>query len=306
MSAHGFRFAHKGAGFYEYKMGRRFALIGFGEAGQTFSRAGTWSDAYVYDIKMDNEAQAEAMHQAYKDCGVIDGSSPASILPQAEFVLSLVTADQAVNVAKMATAYLSPETLYFDMNSVSPGSKREAAKAVQAVGANYIDAAIMSPVNPKALSVPLLLSGAQAECGVAMLSELGFSNINVVGKEVGKASTIKMIRSVMIKGIEALTAECLLAADKGDVLDEVLECLGNEWPEKANYNFDRMMVHGQRRAAEMREVEKTLNGLGVEPLLTKGTTARQQAIGELGVTDVADTLKDKLVQLSKTQKEHAA
>jgi 3-hydroxyisobutyrate dehydrogenase-like beta-hydroxyacid dehydrogenase len=287
-------------------MSKRCAVIGFGEAGQSFSRTGKWSNAYAYDIKTEDGAQAAPMLQAYSDCGVIAGSSLASILPKSELVLSLVTADQAVNVANTAAAYLTPGTYYFDMNSVSPKAKQQSEKIVKAAGAHYIDAAIMAPVNPKALSVPLLLSGEQSETGAEMLSELGFSNIKTVGEEVGKASTIKMIRSVMIKGIEALTAECILAADKGDVLDEVLTCLGGDWPEKANYNFDRMMVHGQRRAAEMREVEKTLESLGIEPLLTKGTTARQQAIGELGISDVAVTLKDKLDQLSKTQKEQAA
>lgn len=284
-------------------MGKQFAIIGFGEAGQTFSHAGKWTDAHVYDVKTDDSAQTAEMYKAFENCGVTAGDRLAEILPGAEYVLSLVTADQSLSVAQGAAKHLSSGTCYFDMNSVSPGTKCEAAKVIEEAGASYIDAAIMAPVNPKRLTVPLLLSGPNAEHGAAILGELGFSDIKLVGDKVGKASTIKMLRSVMIKGVEALTAECVLAAEKGEVLPEVLENLGGDWPEKANYRFDRMMVHGLRRAAEMREVEKTLLSLGVEPLLTKGTVARHQAFGELGVTEIAETLEAKLDQCRRLQED---
>jgi hypothetical protein len=97
-----------------------------------------------------------------------------------------------------------------------------------------------------------------------------------------------MIRSVMVKGIEALTAECMLAAAQAGVLDEVLGSLDaserpRSWPERADYNLDRMLVHGVRRAAEMEEVVRTLEGLGTGADLTRGTVSRQRAIGALGV-----------------------
>ena len=52
----------------------------------------------------------------------------------------------------------------------------------------------------------------------------------VIGDKVGDASAIKMIRSVMIKGLEALTAECLLAARRAGVADAVLASLQNSDP----------------------------------------------------------------------------
>ena len=114
------------------------------------------------------------------------------------------------------------------------------------------------------------------------LAELGFTNLRIVGAEVGRASAIKMIRSVMVKGIEALTDEMMAAAAAAGVADEVLASLdaseaARPWVQRAAYNLERMATHGARRAAEMEESAKTLQSLGVEPLLTRATVQRQRA-----------------------------
>jgi 3-hydroxyisobutyrate dehydrogenase-like beta-hydroxyacid dehydrogenase len=113
------------------------------------------------------------------------------------------------------------------------------------------------------------------------LRGLGFTDVRVVGAEVGRASAIKMIRSVMVKGIEALSAEMMLAAAAAGVTDEVLASLdaseqAKPWAERVAYNVERMTTHGARRAAEMEESAKTLTALGVEPVMTSGTVERQR------------------------------
>jgi 3-hydroxyisobutyrate dehydrogenase-like beta-hydroxyacid dehydrogenase len=152
----------------------------------------------------------------------------------------------------------------------------------------------MSPVHPARLATPLLVSGPDADAGVVALCALGFTNVRAVGDQVGRASTIKMLRSVMYKGVEALTAECLMACEKAGVTDDVLGSFGNDWSSGADYRIDRMMVHGLRRSAEMAEVVKTLECLGVEPLMTRGTVARQREIGGLGMKCPPEGLGAKL------------
>jgi 3-hydroxyisobutyrate dehydrogenase-like beta-hydroxyacid dehydrogenase len=193
-------------------------------------------------------------------------------------VLSLVTADQALVVAQMAANCLSPGALFFDMNSVAPDTKCAAAALVEAAGGHYVDVAVMAPVDPARLGVPLLVSGPHADAGAAKLTALGFTNVRTVAGDVGRASSIKMIRSVMVKGVEALTAEMMLAARRAGVADDVLASLGDGWPRKAAYNLERMTMHGLRRAAEMEEVVKTLTALDVDPVMTRGTVARQRAM----------------------------
>lgn len=264
-------------------------LIGFGEAGSTFARAGDWAvAAHIFDVKTDDAATRDAMLARYVEAGVSAADNLADALNGVSLIMSLVTADQALAVAQAAAPLIAPGALYCDLNSVAPQTKLAAAQAIEAAGGHYVDVAVMAPVDPARLNVPLLLSGARAGEAEGRLQALGFAKTRVVGEDVGRASSIKMIRSVMIKGIEALTAECVLAASAADVLDEVLASLDaserpRPWDVRADYNLDRMLVHGLRRAAEMEEVVKTLEGLGTGAAMTRGTVERQRAIGALGV-----------------------
>lgn len=285
----------------------RIALIGFGEAGSTFARAGGWeADARVFDRKTDG-ADTATMRARYADAGVEGAATLAEALADRPLVLSLVTADQALAVAQAAAPHLAPGALYCDGNSVAPQTKQAAARAVEAAGAHYVDCAILAPVDPARLAVPLLVSGAQAEAAAAVLAALGFQNISIVGDAVGRASSIKMIRSVMVKGIEALTAECLLAAEAAGVRDAVLASLDaserpRPWEVRADYNLDRMLVHGLRRAAEMEEVVKTIEALGTGAAMTRGTVERQRAIGTLGLGTPPEGLAPKLAAIEERTK----
>lgn len=285
----------------------RIALIGFGEAGSTFARAGGWeTDARVFDRKTDG-ADAAAMRERYAEAGIEGAATPAEALADRPLVLSLVTADQALAVAQAAAPHLAPGALYCDGNSVAPQTKQAAARAVATAGAHYVDLAILAPVDPARLAVPLLLSGARAEAAAAALAQLGFQNISIVGDAVGRASSIKMIRSVMVKGIEALTAECMLAAEAAGVRDAVLASLDaserpRPWEARADYNLDRMLVHGLRRAAEMEEVVKTLEALGTGAAMTRGTVERQRAIGKLGLGTPPEGLASKLAAIEERTK----
>lgn len=252
------------------------ALIGFGEAARTFAIAGGWGgEARAYDIKTNDPAQRATKMAAYADAGVTGCASNEEALSGAASVLSLVTADQALAVAQNISAS-HHGIFYFDMNSVAPDTKRAARDLLAPKDIRYVDVAIMSPVDPLAVDAPLLVSGEHAEAGAGELDKLGFTNVRVVGNEVGQASAIKMIRSVMIKGIEALTAEMMLAARAANVEADVLASLGEDWTRRAAYNLERMQTHGLRRAAEMEESAKTLTALGVDPVMTRGTIIRQR------------------------------
>jgi 3-hydroxyisobutyrate dehydrogenase-like beta-hydroxyacid dehydrogenase len=256
-------------------------LIGYGEAGQTFTQAAGWeAQARVFDIKTGTSETRDATLAKYDDDGVSGFENPGAAVDGSGAIISLVTADQALVAAENAAQYILPNAFFFDMNSVAPDTKRKAAKLIEAARGRYIDVAVMAPVDPARLAVPLLLSGHFAEEGAAMLAILGFTNARVVAGDVGRASSIKMIRSVMVKGQEALTAEMMLAAQQAGVVDEVLGSLGDGWEAKAEYNLERMKTHGVRRAAEMEEVAKTLTALGIEPLMTSGTIKRQREMAE--------------------------
>ncbi|MCW2366395.1 3-hydroxyisobutyrate dehydrogenase-like beta-hydroxyacid dehydrogenase [Sphingobium sp. B7D2B] len=289
-------------------MSGRIALIGFGEAGRTFAGAAGWrSDARAFDLKAIEPQTAGPIRAAYTETGVTGCESLADALAGAEMILSLVTADQTEAAAAAAARHLPPGALFFDMNSVSPGAKQRNAAAIEQAGGRYVDVAVMSPVQPAAMTVPLLISGPHAAQGEAALHAIGFSKVAIAGDQVGGASATKMVRSVMIKGIEALTAEMILAARRAGVTENVLGSLGGDWPEKIDYNLDRMLAHGTRRAAEMDEVVVTLTELGIEPAMTRGTVTRQRAMGALlGSVEMPQGLEAKLAFLDAMHPEMIA
>jgi 3-hydroxyisobutyrate dehydrogenase-like beta-hydroxyacid dehydrogenase len=283
-------------------MAKRVAIIGFGEAGQAFVGAAGWSgDVRAYDKLTDDPTGRDAKLSDYDRFGVRGVDGIAEALHGADIVLSLVTAEQAGPVARDAASHLNSGAIYCEMNSVAPETKKFGASAIEAAGGQFVDVAIMSPVNPARLETPLLLSGPQALEADRALRTLGFANLRTIGSRVGEASAVKMIRSIMVKGIEVLTAEAMLAASEAGVVEEVLASLDaservQPWAERANYNLDRMIVHGVRRAEEMDEVVRTLKSLGIVPYLTKQTALRQREIGNLHLRP-ADTLEEKLAQL---------
>jgi len=285
------------------------AFIGFGEAGQAFAD-GLGRPARAYDRKTYVGPTRRAKLDDYDRLGVQGALTNQAAAEGAELVLSLVTADKASAAARETARGIGKGALYCDMNSVAPQTKRASAEAIEQAGAHYIDVAIMAPVHPAKRAVPLLVSGTEAERAVQALIAIGFGNVRVVAGGVGTASAIKMIRSVMVKGIEALTAECVLAAEAAGVRDEVITSLdaswpGADWSRRADYNLDRMMVHGLRRAAEMEEVVRTLDALGTGSSMSRGTVERQRAIGSRALSPAA-TLDAKLAALLGRSKEQAA
>jgi len=260
------------------------ALVGFGEAGLVFASAARWNgQARGWDILAERRA-------LMPDCGIEPSPGPAEALADAELVLSLVTADAAPRAAAEYAGFLREDAIWCDMNSVAPQTKQQAARVIGEHGGRYVDVAVMAPVDPAALSVPLLISGPDAEQAEQLLHRAGFANTRIVGSEVGRASAIKMIRSVMVKGLEALTDECAAAARAAGVYDEVMASLDASerdwnWAEKTEYNRERMETHGLRRAAEMEEVAATLQALGVEPLMTEAAVVRQRSAARNATRD---------------------
>jgi 3-hydroxyisobutyrate dehydrogenase-like beta-hydroxyacid dehydrogenase len=275
------------------------SFIGFGEAAMAF--AGGLS-ASGYDRKL-----ADPVTRAAKLADFVALKAEAAMTNRAAVagkavILSLVTADQARAAAEETALSIAPGALFCDLNSLAPETKRHAAQAIEQAGGRYVDVAVMAPVHPLGRKVPLLVAGPHAEAGAAALTAIGFTNVRIVSASIGAASAIKMIRSVMVKGLEALTAECLLAAEAAGVRDEVLASLdaserARPWAERGAYNLDRMIVHGGRRAEEMVEVVKTLDALGTGSAMARATTERQRAIGALGVAPT-DTLDFTLALLN--------
>jgi len=264
---------------------RRIALIGFGEAGSILGAelAAAGRDVVTYDILLDAPASRAAMLEKTAQARVRAVDSLSAAAQNADLVISAVTASSSADVAASAGKALRAGQIFLDINSCSPDTKRSNAQAVQASGADYVEAAVMAPVPPQRLKVPMLLGGRRAEELAPALQALGL-NVSFICAEIGVASAVKMCRSVVIKGLEALAVESMLAARRFGAEKEVLASLqgtfpGMGWQEKLpDYLISRVAEHGRRRAAEMREVAQTLESVGVEPIMARATAVRHDAL----------------------------
>lgn len=275
----------------------KIALIGFGEAARAFSSGWTRPEGTIvtaFDIKLNEELSAAEIIDACAKNMVEAAGDSASALGDASLVFSLVTADKAAIAAHDAALSIEPGALYLDCNSCSPATKIAASELIEAAGARYVDVAVMSPVHPAGHRAPLLVCGPHGAGAIGVLEQLGMKP-RLAGDRIGQASSIKMLRSVMIKGLEALTAESLLAARRAGVEGEVIASLqasdpGIDWMKRSSYNLERMMVHGVRRGAEMREVARTVRELGLPDRLSHAIADWQDDIGTLHLTADGDDL----------------
>ncbi len=277
------------------------AFIGFGEAARAFVSG--WDSARpdtlrAHDIKTDMADHRASMLAQYDAHGVAAGLTPATTLAGVQAVFCVVTADQALVAAKAAAPHLPHGALWFDCNSCAPGTKRRAAEVIEAAGGRYVDVAVMAPVYPKRHLVPLLIAGPHAQAAQTMLESLGMRP-RIAGDAVGTASSIKMLRSVMIKGLEALSAECFLAARRAGVEQEVIASLiasdpDIDWRARGSYNLERMMVHGARRAAEMHEVAATVADLGLPGAMSGAAALWQAKLAALGADPGEDNLEGRM------------
>jgi 3-hydroxyisobutyrate dehydrogenase len=265
------------------------AIIGFGEVGSLFAR----------DLRAAGVARITAWDMAFADpagkasanaaaAGIVPSPSAPTAVGGAELVISAVTAGSALEALRAALGALGHAPFVLDVNSVSPGTKRAAATAVTEAGGRYVEAAVMASVPPKGLRSPILLGGPHARAFADAAAPWGM-DLTVYSEEVGRASAVKMCRSVMVKGLEALVTESLLAARRYGVEEDVLASLKDtlphpDWAALARYVISRPLIHGKRRAEEMREVARTVAEVGVAPTLSGPIAERQDWAGAVGRT----------------------
>lgn len=264
-------------------------IIGFGEAGPVFGKQLLEKGVNVtaWDKRQSDTSTADQQIDKTQSLGIHAAKSMYDAVSSANLVISTVTASQAPIAAKQAIEALPTDCHWLDLNSVSPSTKKEVNDMVTGRGAVFTEGVAMDTVPSKGAQVPLILCGPKSEALSQLLNKLGL-NTRSVSQELGAASTTKLLRSIMIKGMEALFAESMEAASKVGMQDEVLASLqatypGLNWQDVAGYQLYRATLHANRRAAEMREAQELVNQLGLEPLMTAAIVDRQQNLADRDV-----------------------
>ena len=261
-------------------------MVGYGEVGRIFSAGlkAHLGSVSTWDIKF---AQADARVACLahaRDAGVFASESMQALCARADLVISAVTASNTLAVAEAAAAHIQRGAVFLDLNSASPATKQAAAARIEAAGARYVEAGVMTSVPPYGIRVPMLMGGPHAQALAGVLQGWGM-DATAVSDKLGVASAIKMCRSVMIKGLEALVIESYATARAYGVEDHMIATLQEtfpsiDWQQQGAYFFSRVVQHGQRRAEEMREAANTVHEAGFAPLMTASIADKQQWVAD--------------------------
>lgn len=280
----------------------RFGLLGHGVVGSLLARLLRKHGAVVssYDVLLDREISSESMRRRI----VADGAHPATLeetVRESEFVIAAATTQGCRDAAVQASRYLRAGQTYCDLASTSPNGKRVIAGVVEATGAQFVEGAILGAVGASDICPEILLGGTAASGTAEELRRYGL-RVRSYSSEIGPASAFKMIRSVFSKGMETLLIETLLAARRAGLLDEV-------WAEiKATLAPDRMertletwirshAISSERRYCEMLEVNRFLEELDLDPLLSRAAAEAFRRSNDLGMAAAFDHEPDSFTKV---------
>ena len=235
----------------------KITLIGFGEVGGIFGTdfAAAGLTVSAFDVLLNAETSRSSMMARAKQAAVCVHESLQDAVRSAELVISAVTASSAKVAAASAAPFLRAGQIYLDLNSVSPDTKRAIARTLDESPALFVEAAVMAPVSPQRIKVPMLLGGPHAASVARQLQEIGM-NAKLISDQIGVASAIKMCRSIIIKGLEAITLESMFTARRYGAEKQVLESLAATYPDMGwngalpDYLISRIAEHGKRNRAE--------------------------------------------------------
>ena len=258
----------------------RWGLVGFGEAGRVIGAAlaASGADLAVHDRVLLDPERGPALAEAVRAAGARPVAEVAGLADR-DVVVSLVTPATALAAAEGFAPVAREGVLYVDLNSTAPQVKEAVAAALP--GARVVDGVMTGGgIQLDGSRIPISLAGPDAAEAARLLSGAGFS-VAVVGERVGAAAALKMLRSVVVKGLEGLWTEALLAAHEMDVVEPLLAMVEetlDRWPTR---DFATMLVtthvaHAGRRQVEARMVRDTVAGTGVEPFMSAALVARQE------------------------------
>lgn len=281
--------------------------VGFGEAGFHLARGLREAGApplVAFDINARAPGLGERIRHHAASTGVRLAETRQELADSVSVLFSVVSPAAAVAAAAEMRPHLSPRHLYADLNSVAPTTKRRVAEEIAGSGARFVEGAIMAPVPGLGHRVPILLNGPWAPAFMEAVAPYGM-RLERMDKDIGAAAAVKMCRSLVVKGLEALLLECALVAREYDAADRVFDSLaesfpGMDWRKTTTYMIGRVLTHGTRRAREMEEVAETMRAAGVEPTMALAAARRQDWEATLGRMSHAPTTRpttvDELLQ----------
>ena len=271
--------------------GLRLGFIGFGEAASRFakdlSEAGL-SGIVAYSPSAANAPADDPVHAKAAASGVELVPSIKDVCRKSNVVIALTPGKLALPVLRKARRHLTAEHIYVDATTASVKDMEKAAQLLDG-GAAFVDAAVMDPVPMNGIKVLTVASGSHAEKFRELLGAYGM-NIQVVGTKAGAASSMKLLRSVCMKGLAALLLESLEAAQRYGITEALAADMarfinGRPFEDVMKRFVCGTAIHAGRRVHEVSESLALLKALGAPTRMTRSTRETLQSIADMGLRE---------------------
>ena len=269
----------------------RLGLMGFGEAAlryaQDLTKAGL-TDIVAYSPSGAKAPPDSPLRQRAAAAGAQLVASPRELCKRSDVIIALTPGRSALAAVRSVRKHLRADQIYADASSVAVKTMEQAAQLLEGK-ANFVDAAIMSPVPLNGIKAVMMASGVQAGRFRDLLAPYGV-NIKVVSAKPGAASAMKLIRSVCMKGLSAVMIESLEAAQRYGVLEASIADMAESVDERP---FAQIMkryvcgtvVHAERRVHEMADALALLKSLGSSTRMTRATRANLVGLAKTGLRE---------------------
>jgi 3-hydroxyisobutyrate dehydrogenase-like beta-hydroxyacid dehydrogenase len=268
----------------------RLGLVGYGEIGSTLGRGLRGAGLEIiasYDKYAFDGPYADLIQSRAKEAGVTLVHSNQELADAAELIFSVTPGSASLESAEAFAPCLTSRHIFTDFASATPKIKMGVAERLAGTGALLGDGSIEgTPLH--GYSMRMLSSGPADERVRDLLVPWGMQ-IEFVGEKLGTASGIKILRSVLIKGIEALTDEMLLAARRYGIDEVVLasasKTLARPWMDTVESLMPSGVIHAKRRAEELEMSAEAVADAGIEPIMARAIAARLRWKEGLGLKD---------------------
>lgn len=267
----------------------RLALLGFGEAARRLAKDLTqagFTGILAYSRSGAKAQPGDPLHRHAQAAGVTLVKTVGTLAKKSDIIIVLTPGKSALPALKKILKHLRPDHLYVDASSNS-ASNMEKAAALIGDKARFVDSSIMGPVDLMGIKVPFAASGPNATVFRDLMTPYGMV-INVVGANPGDASAMKLIRSVLMKGLAGLLLETMEAARRRNILDEVIEDSSVTFNDIPFQKIIRRYVggtavHCERRIHEMKECLELLHDMGSSDRNTRNTIAMLREMVKMGM-----------------------
>lgn len=262
-----------------------------------------------YDVVTCLSGRSERTRALAEAGGLRDLDSLDAVATEASLVLSILPPASAMGLARDMAAAMErsgARPVYVDCNAISPGTVRDIANVIEAVGAPFIDAGIIGTKPGIGPGPRFYVSGADT-APMQALDGKGFQVLGL-GPEPGRASAIKMCYAGLTKGTWTLHTAVLLAAEAQGLTAELraeLEYSQGQALAQMEACVPRLPADSGRWIGEMEEIAKTFADAGVTPGFHEGAAEIFRLLSQTPFASETREIIDESRTLEETLREAA-